>query len=85
MEKFSDFINFISYKYKLNAETLHNDFKDFVAEENKRIKEYGIEDDYKNFIDKYEDKLNDEFNKNILFKLLLELKNKRCIPLSRRS
>ena len=67
MAKFSDFINFISYKYKLNAETLHNDFKEFVTEENKRIKEYGIEDDYKNFIDKYEDKLNDEFNREHSF------------------
>ncbi len=67
MEKFSDFINFISYKYKLNAETLHNDFKEFVTEENKQIKEYGIEDDYKNFIDKYEDKLNDEFNREHSF------------------
>ena len=67
MEKFSDFINFISYKYKLNAETLHSDFKEFVTEENKQIKEYGIEDDYKNFIDKYEDKLNDEFNREHSF------------------
>ena len=67
MEKFSDLINFISYKYNLKAETLHSDFKEFVTEENKQIKEYGIEDDYKNFIDKYEDKLNDEFNREHSF------------------
>lgn len=67
MEKFTDFINFISYKHNLNSETILNDFKEFVSEENRMIKEYGVEDDYKNFIDKNEDKLNEEFNREHMF------------------
>ena len=31
MEKFTDFINFISYKHNLNSETILNDFKEFVT------------------------------------------------------
>lgn len=67
MEKFTDFINFMSYKHNLNAESILTDFKEFVTEENRMIKEYGVEDDYKNFIDNNEDKLNDEFNREHMF------------------
>lgn len=67
MEKFTDLINFFAYKYKLDSEKLLKDFKEFVSEENDSIKEYGIEDDYKNFLDKNEDKLNEEFNREHSF------------------
>lgn len=67
MEKFTDLINFFAYKYKLDSETLLKDFKEFVSEENDFIKEHGIEDDYKNFLDKNEDKLNDDFNREHSF------------------
>lgn len=62
MSKFTDFVNFISYKYKLNSENLHNDFKDFVESEKEKLVSEGIEDDFKNFVDVNETKLNNEFN-----------------------
>jgi hypothetical protein len=67
MEKFTDLINFFAYKYKLDADTMLKDFKEFVSEENELIKKYGIEDDYKNFMDKHEDKLNEDFNREHSF------------------
>lgn len=61
MEKFTQFVNFISFKYKLNSETLMKDYEEFVEEERKMILESSIEDDYKNFIDNNEEKLEKEF------------------------
>ena len=60
MTKFGDFINFISYKYNLNVETLMADYNDFCKEEQQRLKENGVSDDYKNFLDK-NDIINYEF------------------------
>jgi hypothetical protein len=63
MEKFSDFLQFISFKYNLNIEDVLKDMKDFSKEEETRLREVSIEDDYKNFLDKEEDKLTDQFNR----------------------
>lgn len=63
MEKYFEFVHFISYKYNLNVETLIQDFNDFIKEENDKLQSTGIEDDYKNFIDKQEEKLNEQFSK----------------------
>jgi len=38
-------------------------FNDFIKEENDKLQSTGIEDDYKNFIDKQEEKLNEQFSK----------------------
>lgn len=67
MEKFAEFINFISYKYNLNVEEVINDFNEFTKEEEKKLTKYTIEDDYNNFIDKHETKLNEIFNKENMF------------------
>ncbi len=63
IEKFGDFMNFISHKYKLKLEDIMADMKDFVTEEKAHLKSYSVSDDYKNFIDKNEDRLNEEYNK----------------------
>lgn len=64
MEKFTEFINFISYKYNLNSHNVIADYNDFIKEEEVKIKTASsIEDDYKNFIDKNEERLNQIFNK----------------------
>ena len=63
MEKYFEFVHFIAYKYNLNVETLIQDFNDFIKEENDKLQSTGIEDDYKNFIDKQEEKLNEKFSK----------------------
>lgn len=64
MEKFGDFINFLSYKYKLNVENVIADFNEFTKEEETKLKSYTINDDYAMFIDKNEERLDENFNKN---------------------
>ena len=67
MTKFGDFINFISYKYNLNVETLMADYNDFCKEEQQRLKDNGVSDDYKNFLDKNEERLTEQFSREHAF------------------
>lgn len=62
MEKFVQFLNFVSYKYNVSFDALSEDFKDFVNEERETIAKSGIEDDYKTFIDNNEENLEKSFN-----------------------
>ena len=62
MEKFHQFINFMSYKYKLSFEDVMKDYEGFVKEERDNIIASSIEDDYKTFLDKEEDELEKQFN-----------------------
>jgi|TARA_B110000967_G_C18884785_1_gene563316 hypothetical protein len=67
MERYFEFIHFISYKHNLKVETLIEDFNEFVKEEGVKLQKSGIYDDYKNFMDRQEDKLNEQFNKDHSF------------------
>jgi len=62
MEKFHQFLNFVSFKYKLNFEDISKDFEAFVKEEKETIVQTGIEDDYKTFLDKEEEELEKKFS-----------------------
>ena len=61
MEKFVQFLNFLSYKYKINFEDIFTDFKEFCKEEKEIISKSSMSDDYKTFIDKNEDELEKNF------------------------
>ena len=61
MEKFVQFLNFVSYKYNMNFEDLTTDFKDFVKEEKETLNQSGIEDEYKTFLDNNEEELEKSF------------------------
>jgi len=67
MSKFSDFINFISYKYNLKLEDVISDFNDFTKEEEEKMKAMTVNDDYANFLDKNEDRLTEKFLKDNAF------------------
>jgi hypothetical protein len=62
MEKFIQFINFISYKYNISFDDLTKDYKDFVEEERVNLMNSSIEDDYKTFIDNNEEELQKKFD-----------------------
>ena len=62
MEKFHQFLNFLSFKYKLSFEDVMKDYEGFVKEERDAIISSSIEDDYKTFLDKEEDELEKQFN-----------------------
>jgi hypothetical protein len=62
MEKFHQFLNFVSFKYKLQFEEIIKDFESYVKEERETIINSSIEDDYKSFLDREEDSLEKKFN-----------------------
>jgi hypothetical protein len=64
MEKFVQFLNFVSYKYHMSFEDLSNDFKEFVKEEKEELSKSSMEDDYKTFIDNNEEELEKLFSMN---------------------
>jgi hypothetical protein len=61
MEKFVQFLNFISYKYHISFDDVSNDFKDFVKEEKDNLIGSSLEDDYKTFLDNNEEELDKLF------------------------
>jgi len=66
-EKFQQFLNFISYKYNLSVDDLMNDITLFMKEEHSSLKKTTIEDDFKNFLDQHEERLETSFNSKYNF------------------
>jgi hypothetical protein len=66
MEKFSQFINFISYKYNIKSDDIHEQFKTFVESQKETLKT-SVEDDYKNFVDTNEESLEMAFSEGNRF------------------
>ena len=64
MEKFTQFLNFVSFKYSLSFDKLTDDFKEFTKEEGETIRSTSatlISDDYKTFLDNNEEELEQKF------------------------
>ena len=66
-EKFQQFLNFISYKYNIDTNDVMNDVQSFMKEESSNMMKSNIEDDFKNFLDKEEEKLESSFNSKYNF------------------
>ena len=62
MEKFLQFVNFVSYKYNISFEDLNKDFKDFVQEEKDNLAKSSLDDDYKTYLDNHEEDLQKKFD-----------------------
>jgi hypothetical protein len=56
------FVSFISYKYNLTFEKVNEDFQDFLKTEHESIMKYNVNDDFKTFVDSYEERLDIEFS-----------------------
>jgi hypothetical protein len=63
MEKYFQFLNFVSFKYKVKFEDLTKDFEEFVKEERENLLNTNISDEYKTFVDKKEEDLEKAFLK----------------------
>ena len=63
MDKFFDFLHFLSFKYGLNVENVIKDYTEFIEEEGPKLREEGAESDFKNFVDKNEEQLIQKFQK----------------------
>jgi hypothetical protein len=62
MEKFVQFLNFASFKYKLTFDDVMKDFQEFITEEKESITASTLSDDYKTFVDKNEEDLEKSFS-----------------------
>lgn len=62
IERFTQFLNFVSYKYDVNFDNLNNDFKGYLNEELDDKTPSYIKDEYKNFLDVNEERLENAFN-----------------------
>lgn len=67
LEKFTQFLNFVSYKYHLDFDKITADFQEFSKDEKDKLLTSTIDDDYKNFTDEHEDRLEKEFGEKHSF------------------
>jgi len=67
LEKFNHFLNFLAYKYNLNFDTISKDLQDFCKDEKDNLFLTTLEDDYKNFLDINEERLEAQFGKEHSF------------------
>jgi len=61
-EKFTQFLNFISYKYNMKFEDLTNDLNEFLKSEADEIDDSHVSDAFKNFVDLNEERLDADFS-----------------------
>jgi hypothetical protein len=81
MEKFTQFLNFVSYKYSLNFVNLQDDLTEFIKEEKQNLLKNTLLDDYKNYLDANEERLEKEFNEINNFQTSVRgLKVRGCFP-----
>lgn len=62
LEKFTQFINFLSYKYNFNFENAMKDLEEFNKDEKDKLFSTTLEDEYKSYLDRNDDKLEKDFN-----------------------
>lgn len=67
LNMFSDFMQFLSFKYNLNPENLTNDLVEFCKEEENVLKREDVEGDFKHFLDKNEERLSEQYNRENKF------------------
>lgn len=61
-EKYTQFLNFIAYKYNLDFNKLTKDMEEFVEEEKSNLFLTTLDDEYKSYIDAKEEELQKEYN-----------------------
>jgi len=61
-DKYTQFLNFLAYKYNLDFNSLTKDMEEFVEEEQENLFLTSLEDDYKSFVDAKEEELQKEYS-----------------------
>lgn len=67
VQKFTEFMNFLAYKYNLKFDDMMADLNDYVKEEGSKLRDFTITDQYKTFLDNNEERLTEEFKKKYTF------------------
>jgi hypothetical protein len=63
VERFTQFLNFVSYKYSLDFPKLTADFQEYLNEEKDLATVQYVRDEYTNFLDVNEERLEEEFGR----------------------
>ena len=81
LEKYTEFLNFVAYKYKLDFDKLTKDLQDFSTTEKDKLYTSTLSDDYKTYVDNHEESLEESFNKANSFQTSTRgLKVRGCFP-----
>ena len=81
LQKFTEFMNFLSYKYNLKFDDMMTDLNEYVKEEGSKLRDFTITDQYKTFLDNHEERLTEEFKKKFTFQTSTRgLKVRGCYP-----
>ena len=81
LEKFNHFLNFLAYKYNLNFDNVSKDLQDFCKDEKDKLFATTLDDDFKNFIDINEERLEESYKKTHGFQTSVRgLKVRGCYP-----
>jgi hypothetical protein len=67
MQKFTEFLNFVSYKYNLKFDNVVEDLNEYVNSEKDKLSKTNINEDYKTFLDNNEERFTEEFKKDNSF------------------
>uniref|UniRef100_A0A6C0BB10 Uncharacterized protein n=1 Tax=viral metagenome TaxID=1070528 RepID=A0A6C0BB10_9ZZZZ len=62
MEKFVQFLNFVSFKFKLSFDDIMKDFEGFTKDQKEELCNSSLADDYHTFLDKNDQDLENSFN-----------------------
>ena len=62
LEKFTQFLNFVSFKYKIDFDKVSKDLQEFTEEEKDNLYKTTLSDEYKNYVDNHEESLEERFN-----------------------
>ena len=62
VEKYTQFLNFVAFKYGVEFNALYEDLQAFIKEEKADLANSKIADEYKTFVDNNEEQLDAEFN-----------------------
>merc|ERR1712086_418767 len=62
LDKYNQFLNFLSYKYSLDFNKLTSDLDEFVKEEKDNLFVTTLDDEFKTYVDTNEEKLQTQYN-----------------------
>lgn len=81
LEKFTQFINFLSYKYNFNFDDASKELENFIKTEKEELLKSSMNDEYKTYIDNHEERLQKQFDETHEFQTSTRgVKIRGCFP-----
>lgn len=81
LEKFTQFINFLSFKYNFNFDDAAKELEDFIKTEKEQLLKSSMHDEYKTYIDNHEEQLQKRFDETHEFQTSTRgVKIRGCFP-----